>query len=227
MKPAKTTIRALKNLISFLFDMLFPYECAGCRAHRVLFCTECLEACPSATPTPHAFIHPVFDYQNPVIKRSLWRFKYENVRAFAEIFADPLYKKILDELCDDIDAHQQEQYLLIPIPLHTSRHRERGYNQSKLLARGIMTRDKGGIFEFAPGALIRTRKTTSQARSEKRTARIANLHDAFMCPDPTRIRGRTIILIDDVTTTGATLLSAKHTLSLTHPRKILAFTVAH
>ncbi len=227
MKTGKTIVRALKNLISFLFDMLFPYECAGCRAHRVLFCTECLETCPRATPTPHTFIHPVFDYQNPIIKRSLWRFKYENVRAFAEVFALPLYEKILNELCDDIDAHQQEKYLLIPIPLHPSKQRERGYNQSELLARGIMTHDESSIFEFAPEALNRTHKTKPQARSEKRTDRIANLCDAFACPDPARIRGRTIILIDDVTTTGATLLSAKHTLSLAHPRKILACTVAH
>jgi predicted amidophosphoribosyltransferase len=90
-----------------------------------------------------------------------------------------------------------------------------------------MMHDKSSIFEFAPGALVRTRKTTAQARSEKRTARIANLHEAFTCPDPTHIRGRTIILIDDVTTTGATLLSAKHALSLARPRKIIAFTVAH
>lgn len=227
MESKKRAVSTLKSLATFVIDMLFPYECAGCRAHSVLFCNECLESCPRAISTQHTFIHAVFDYQNPIIKRSLWRFKYENVRAFAEIFARPLYEKILDELCDDIDAHQQEKYVLIPIPLHTSRQRARGYNQSELLARGIMTLDKGNIFEFAPEALIRTRKTKPQARSEKRTARIANLHEAFMCPDPTRIRGRTIIFIDDVTTTGATLLSAKHTLSLAHPRKILACTVAH
>lgn len=227
MKPTKTVIHALKNLVSFVFEMLFPYECAGCRAHSILFCSECLESCPHAISTKHTFIHAVFDYQNPIIKRSLWRFKYENVRTFAKIFARPLYEKILDELCDDIDAHQYEKYLLIPIPLHTSRYRERGYNQSELLAREITTYDKGNIFEFAPEVLLRIRKTKPQARSEKRAERIANLHNAFVCPDPAHIRGRTIILIDDVTTTGATLLSAKHTLSLAHPRKILACAVAH
>ncbi|OHA82464.1 MAG: hypothetical protein A3B07_02465 [Candidatus Yonathbacteria bacterium RIFCSPLOWO2_01_FULL_43_27] len=216
-----------KKIVTYILDILFPYECAGCRAHGVLFCNRCLESCPRATSTKHSFIYAVFDYQNPIIKRSLWRFKYENVRAFAEIFARPLYEKILDELCDDIDTHQQEKYLLIPIPLHSSRRRERGYNQSEHLAQGVMSHDNSSIFEFAPEVLIRIRKTKPQARAEKRTSRITNLHEAFTCPDPTRIRGRTIILIDDVTTTGATLLSAKHTLSSAHPRKILACTVAH
>ncbi len=226
-EPTKTTFSALKSLVVFVGDMLFPHACVGCRLHGVLFCNECLLSCPQARPSQHTFIHAVFDYQNPIIKRALWRFKYENARAFANVFARPLYEKIFDELCDDIDAHQQEKYVLIPIPLHSSRHRERGYNQSELLAREISAHDTSNIFEFAPEILIRTRKTTAQARSEKRAERIANLHEAFVCTDPTRIRGRTIILIDDVATTGATLLSAKHALSSAHPRKVIAFTVAH
>lgn len=217
----------LKRIVTYVADILFPHECVGCHTYGVLFCVPCLESCPRAVSAKHSFIHAVYDYQNPIIKRSLWRFKYENVRDVATVFARPLYEKILDELCDDIDAHQQEKYVLIPIPLHTSRRRERGYNQSELLVREIMACDEGNIFEFAPDALTRIRKTKPQARSEKRTERIANLHDAFECPDPTLVRGRTIILIDDVTTTGATLLSAKHTLSSAHPRKILACTVAH
>jgi len=74
---------------------------------------------------------------------------------------------------------------------------------------------------------VRTRATAPQARSEKRVARLANLRGAFVCTGPSRIRGRVVILIDDVTTTGATLLEAKRALTVAKPRKVLAFTVAH
>lgn len=210
-----------------ILDTLFPRECVGCRAHGMLLCDKCLTKIPTAPPTEHSFICAVFDYRAPMVKRALWRFKYENARGFAKVFSERLYDEILAEVSDMVDATAHGKYLLIPIPLHASRLRERGYNQSELLARELIKHDGGGMFEFAPHILARTRKTKPQARSEKRTARLANLRDAFKCHDLARVRGRTIILIDDITTTGATLLEAKRSLADGKPRKVLAFTVAH
>lgn len=220
-------MRSLVKIFERFLDIFFPRKCVGCRARGMLLCDKCLAKIPSAPPTEHAFIRAVFDYHAPSVKRALWRFKYENARGFAKIFAKPLYDEIIAELSDHIDAGSDEKYLLVPIPLHPSRRRERGYNQSELLAHELIKRDGGNMFEFAPDLLARTRKTKSQARAEKRSARLANLRDAFVCHDLARIRSRTIILIDDVTTTGATLLEAKRALAAGRPRAVLAFTVAH
>ncbi len=90
--------------------------------------------------------------------------------------------------------------LIVPTPLHWRRRWTRGYNQAMLLAR-----------ELAPAlglkpvnALRRTRATTAQA-GLSRTARRANVAGAFLVRDASRIRGRRVLLVDDVMTTGATL----------------------
>lgn len=220
-------MRTLAKIFGCILDTVFPRECVGCRARGVLLCDKCLTGAPAALPGEHAFISALFDYQNPTIKRALWRFKYENARGFAKIFAGPLYEEILAEMSNSVDAGSGRKYLIVPIPLHASRLRERGYNQSELLAREIMKHDGGEMFEFAPHILVRTRKTKPQARSEKRTVRLANLRDAFVCRDPARVRGRTIIIIDDITTTGATFLEAKRALTDGKPRNVLAFAVGH
>ncbi|MDD5152793.1 MAG: phosphoribosyltransferase family protein, partial [Candidatus Pacebacteria bacterium] len=99
--------------------------------------------------------------------------------------------------------------------------------QSEALVKAIMTHDKANMFEVAPNVLTRTRATKPQARHEKRRAREKNLENAFSVPSPEKIRGRIIILVDDVTTTGATLVSAKRAIASARPKKVLAFTVAH
>ena len=193
----------------------------------MLLCKKCLASVPAPFPAELSFIRAVFDYKNKFIKRAIWRFKYENAREFAEVFADSLYDEIIGELGESLHVSENEKFLLIPIPLHQHRLRERGYNQSELLARAVMKRDHGGIFELSPKVLIRTRKTKPQAHSEKRTVRLANLRDAFACVDHARVHGRTVILLDDVTTTGATLLAAKQALDRAHPHSVLAFTIGH
>jgi ComF family protein len=88
---------------------------------------------------------------------------------------------------------------LIPVPVHRARRRERGYNQAEILAGHL-----GGMWERPvwPRALIRKRPTRSQTRLSK-GERGRNLEGAFACPDE-RIKGKRILLIDDVFTTGAT-----------------------
>ena len=217
-------MRRLTIIFNNILDLVFPRQCLGCGTPRTLFCAKCLAGAP---PAEHSFIRAAFDYRHPSIKRAIWRFKYENVRGFAETFAERLYEEILGDLGDNLHLSPGETFLLVPIPLHKKRLRERGYNQSALLARKIIALDHSNTFEYAPNLLIRAHATAPQARNEKRAARLTNLRGAFTCTDPTRARGRTIILIDDVTTTGATLLEAKRALASSKPRNVLAFAVAH
>lgn len=220
-------MQTIKNIFTAIVDTVFPKECVGCRTTGTFLCDDCLGSVHPAPPCEHAFIRAVFDYRNPVIKRATWRLKYENARPIARPFAPYLYDEILGAISDNLSLSVSEKFLLVPIPLHTSRLRERGYNQSELLARELLKLDSAGLFELAPDLLVRSRATKPQARNEKRAVRIDNLRDAFVCPAPERIRGRIVILIDDVTTTGATLLEAKRALAVGKPRKVFAFTVGH
>jgi ComF family protein len=112
--------------------------------------------------------------------------------------------------------------VLVPVPLHARRERARGYNQSELLARALA--------ETAPGvavamALVRERPTRSQTRLD-REARAANVARAFALAASSEVRGRDVLLIDDVVTTGATLLAAAFALGPAEPATVAAMVAA-
>ncbi len=102
------------------------------------------------------------------------------------------------EVLDGIDAP-----VFVPVPLAPGRLRERGFNQSELLARGLARRARG---EVASDLLVRLRETGTQTQLTP-VERLVNVHSAFAVPEPRRvaIRGRSLVLVDDVLTTGATL----------------------
>jgi ComF family protein len=99
--------------------------------------------------------------------------------------------------------------LLVPVPLHTRRLAERGYNQAALLGRELASRT--GLL-LAPLALRRTRETEQQAQLT-RAERLTNVENAFEARSPRELQGRPVILVDDVVTTGATALGCLRALA--------------
>ncbi len=218
---------ALISTITSLINAIFPSECIGCKKADTTLCDDCIENVPLAGKTEHAFISAIFDYRNSVIRSAIWKFKYKNARALAKIFAPYLYDEIIGSLGNELFISGGENILLVPVPLHKKRLRERGYNQSELLVREILKLDSARIFTYAPELLVRIKETKPQAKSEKRNMRIKNLEGAFTPVMTTLAQGRIAVLIDDVTTTGATLLEARRALRVLRPRKVLAFALAH
>lgn len=110
----------------------------------------------------------------------------------------------------------------IPIPLHRDRARERGFNQSELIVGAIASRLHG---EVVTDILLRSRRTMPQARLG-REARVDNVAGAFaMAGDPARVQGRKVMIVDDVSTTGATAMAAAEMIRWGNPDEIwiLAF----
>jgi ComF family protein len=112
--------------------------------------------------------------------------------------------------------------LIIPVPLHPVRLRERGYNQAALLS-GMLA-ERWGIRQSA-GNLIRVRHTRNQAALRKKE-RWTNVRAAFRISFPSEIDGKSILLVDDLMTTGATLSEAARVLKDAKVKNVAALTLA-
>jgi ComF family protein len=113
--------------------------------------------------------------------------------------------------------------LLVPVPLHSSKRRERGFNQSELIARAAVKHLPARL-EIAR-VLKRQRPTHSQV-GLTREERIANMRDAFRVIDKPRVKGRTVIVVDDVMTTGTTVSECARVLKKAGAERVWAVTVA-
>lgn len=128
-----------------------------------------------------------------VIRQAIHELKYRNLRALAVLLARLL--------SDYLVSNPVPGEILVPVPLHHKRLRERGYNQSRLLAQQL---GKLANLPVVDDCLIRQRHAPPQARTATVAERRSNVADAFSCRD-LRLHGKQVLLIDDVSTSGATL----------------------
>jgi len=147
------------------------------------------------------------------VRRALHNLKYRRDIGFGEALTLPLF--------EFTTRLQWPINLVVPVPLGLERQNERGYNQAGLIARPL-SMALGLAYE--PGALTRSRQTKSQV-GLTRAARYENVRDAFRA-DGRKVSGRTILLVDDVATTGATLSSCAEALLASGADDVFALTVA-
>lgn len=155
------------------------------------------EYCRMCTMHPHVFEQgrAIFIY-NDRWKRSLERYKFYGHREFADFYAAAMVKWGGDAL------RRWNPDLIVPIPLHRQKERERGFNQARLIAEKTAART--GI-PVSCDILLKTRKTAAQKKLDY-VHRRRNLKDAFSCSR--RLSGERVLLIDDVYTTGSTMDAA-------------------
>ncbi|MFO1518055.1 MAG: ComF family protein [bacterium] len=155
-------------------------------------CGECLK-----NPPPFEWARSVFVW-GPILSPVIHAFKYGGNSASLAWFQQEM-AGCLKKNCPDFSFD-----FLIPLPLHLFRLWRRGYNQSVLLGRGIGKR-LGIPLELK--SMVRTRSETAQAL-KNREERIRKIIGAFRLKNPERFKGKRVLLIDDVYTTGATLREA-------------------
>lgn len=228
----KFEIRNLK-----LLDLLFPPLCAGCGEEGSWICRSCFAAlrphkndrCPLCKKpsfrgflcvwcraySPITQIISVFVYADR-LKRIIHAIKFGGASVCIASFA-PYLREAYQRFCGaPVDC-------IIPVPLHVRRLRERGFNQSALFAHAFSV---GTSVPILTDILVRGRATCAQAELS-REKRAHNVQNAFQCRIPDTIGGVSVLLVDDVCTTGATLADAARALRDAGAREVSALTLAH
>ncbi|MDP3800144.1 MAG: ComF family protein [bacterium] len=159
----------------------------------------------------------IFDYQkDKLAKKLIHSLKYDFVKEIADTF----YVSLESER---FNLRRLTFDFIAPVPLHKRRLKERGFNQSELIAKKIAEITEIPILDNIVKRKIYRRP---QMEVKNREARIKNTQNIFECLDVEKIKGKTILLVDDVATTGATLKECARTLKSAGAHSVLSFTLA-
>lgn len=231
-----SSFKIINSFFEHLLNFAFPRICVACEKQRVsnesAICLECLWNLPRIDEaykekmeskfwgkvevgSVNAFVH--FNKKGK-IQKVLHALKYRN---FPELgaFLGRVYATELKNL-----EIMREMDLIIPIPLHKSKEKQRGYNQAEMFANGLA---EGLEIPVRCDLLERMRKTSTQTKTKTRFDRFKNLQDAFsLTKGHEFLRNKNVMLVDDILTTGATLESAGKVLLEAHIKSLNIVTIA-
>jgi len=231
----------LNKVKDFFLDILFPPICINCQKpfekNQNSVCEECLEkihlnntlfcpVCRARLAENKKICHfncqyllgAAGNYDDPILQNLIQSFKYKSIKNLTPVLIDLLIK-YTDSLNPELNLLSS---IVVPIPLFFRREKERGFNQSRLLAKNLAEKLS---LEFCD-ALLRVKTTKSQAQTRDSEERAKNVEECFKIISPELIKDKNIILIDDVFTSGATINEAVKILKQNNARKILTLVIA-
>jgi len=225
-----------KQLWTSFYQALFPITCLSCGKEGLWLCKDCqknikylrTDICPfcfvktknfqlCSNCQKHYYLSGVLTvskYKKP-ISTLIQTLKYQGNQELAKVLATIAASKLKRHL-------SKNQKILTAIPLHKNKERNRGFNQASLIAQELASILK---LEYQPNLLIRTRDTQSQTKLT-RPERFKNLKAAFKLRSKINLKNKTIVLVDDVMTTGATLNEAAKALKPAKPKQIWGLVIA-
>ncbi|MCX6784726.1 MAG: hypothetical protein NTV81_02190 [Candidatus Komeilibacteria bacterium] len=210
-----------KNFWFTLLNWLLPEECLICGQAQASLCKNCL----SQIPTLPIAVWPKLsgldqvisatDYQ--ILAKVIQAYKFQGVTNLAAPLAELLANYLNQQSLTIIEP------LIIPLPSHPRRIRERGFDHIGLIAESFA---KIMNWPLITNNLLRTTYTSHQVNLN-RSERLKNLTSCFTIINPEALKNKTIILLDDVTTTGASLTEAAKTLKTGQPKTIIGLTLSY
>lgn len=234
----------MNKVKDLILDILYPKFCVNCGKEGFYLCDDCLyfveilefQYCPFCFPPKlssggrtcvfcknNHFLDGLYfacSYENQIVKKLITEFKYEPfVKDYSELLSFFIVSHLasLKKAFSDFDG-----FSLIPVPMFIKKQRARGYNQAEEIAKNLSEILK---LEMLPNVLIKTKPTLSQTELEKEE-RKNNIKDSFLIKNSERIKGKKIILVDDVFTSGATLDECARILKQNHAREVWGMAIA-
>jgi len=237
-------MKLLKDFLKTLTDAIYPINCINCGQEEVWVCKNCFDKIPQNTIhyclnckrqtilgefchdcAPSFYLDKVWiasDFQNKTINRLIKTYKYDFARDIAQSLGIFLFDFLKEQVIRQTKDFDIKKTIIIPIPLHNKRLRWRGFNQSEKLARFVADRLQIKI-ETVNLKRVKLKKTKASLNKE---ARIKNVQAAFSWQGP-RLNQKNIILVDDVTTTGATLNECAKILKANGANKVWGLVLAN
>lgn len=211
-----------------LLDLLIPPACSGCGAYGDALCARCRSTFRPAGAPRDRFVAPdpavvvgdelqvavaAFAYDG-ALRRVLSRLKYGGAARLAE----PLAEAAAPLLQPFVEGHRDA--VLVPVPVHRERLRQRGYNQAALLARHLAPR-----VGLVTADLLARHRPTSQQHRLNRAQRLRNLRGAFALRAGARAPPQ-VVLVDDILTTSATLEACAGVLRAAGAERVVGVAIA-
>lgn len=236
-------ISAMGKIMDFSLEILFPISCISCGKENHWICADCAtkislhqdRVCPvcEKTSTPDgrtcfgcksksslSGLLVCASYKNDVLAKAVHLFKYRFISDIHLPLGQLAVKAMLDSEIPIPDA-------IVPIPLHPRRLRWRGFNQSNLLANHLAENLlPGTTLTVFTGALERKRYTQPQMGIKNFKERRKNIQNAFTVKDPENLTNKTILLVDDIATTGSTIFECARLLKDAGAREVFAIVIA-
>ena len=181
---------------------------------------------PKANETSDTKFKAVFLYKDKTVRRAIWEIKYRKNMNILRKFTKALYELMLEELGDETLFENFRNPLLVPIPASKSGLKERGFNQCELIVCELCKLDRDINFKLELNALKKIKETPHQSKLKNRAERLRNLKDCFSA-NSEKIKGRCVIVVDDVITTGTTMSEASKALHKAGAKKVIGFSIAH
>lgn len=216
----------LNQTLHWFAELLWPTRCAACSTLGAILCDACLRTlkplnerrCPYS-----AYLDSLIaaSQMRGTMETVIYALKYRAMQQLAVPLGDWMAGVI--GLRRDTALMFGANPLIVPVPLHETRLRERDYNQAALLARRLAI---AAAMPLDESVLIRVRHTGSQVRTHSRIERLDNMRGAFAIAHPETVADRDIILVDDVCTTGATLEDCARALKEAGARSVSAIVLA-
>lgn len=203
----------ITTFLETLSSFLFPTCCYICKKGEEPLCEKCLKSFQSPLDSPNHWTTSLYSFRDERVKKVVHAIKFFHRKDLVT----PIAKKLISQL-----PTSSFNWVLVPVPVHFFRKVSRGYNQAEVIARAL-SKESGLLVTTT--VLKKTHQTKRQAISLSRKERLRNQKGTFKVVK--NITGKNIILIDDVTTTGATLEEARRALVSSGASHVIAITIAH
>ncbi|OGY45004.1 MAG: hypothetical protein A3A24_03150 [Candidatus Buchananbacteria bacterium RIFCSPLOWO2_01_FULL_46_12] len=217
----------MQQVIKFFLDLLFPISCLGCGKTDTWFCQQCFDQIQINRGTDdHVLKLPGFldqiwavsDYRQENLTKVLHQFKYRFVVALGEV----LGQLLVNFLKPKVEEQKLSFDVVVPVPLAKRRLKKRGFNQSEVMAR-FLNRNFG--WPVRTDLIFRIRHHQPQVGLHAE-ARRQNVKGIFKTQNNYLIQGKTILLVDDVVTTGSTLSECAKVLKQAGAKFVFGLVVA-